>query len=84
VLSGFGLTDGAQPEDSKNIPRGPVFALELDAVHPEIHQMKKQLQERRQKAGCHEPCTYCSVSNIHEEREILIWLTDLLNSKDRL
>lgn len=83
MLSGFGLTEQVQPEDSKNVPRGAVLALELDAVHPEIQQMKKQLLERRQKAGWQEPCTYFLVSSIYEERVILIWLTDLLNSKDR-
>lgn len=83
MFSGFGLSDRDQPDDSKNIPRGAVFALELDAVRLEIHQMKKQLLERRQKADCHEPCTYCSVSNIHEESGILIWLMNSLNSKDR-
>lgn len=80
MLGGFELADQDQSEDSKNIPRGTVFALELDSVRTEMHQMKKQLLERRQKAGCHEPCTYCSVSNIHEERGILIWLMVLLNS----
>lgn len=70
MLSGFGLANQDQAEDSKNIPRGAVFALELDAIHLEIHQMKKQLLECRQKAGCHESCTYCSLSNIHEEWRI--------------
>lgn len=71
-----------QPQDSKNIPRRAVFALELDTICSEIHQRKQQLLERRQNAGSHEPCTYCSVANIHEEKGILSWLMEVLNSKE--